>query len=256
MSRLQSLFQHKKDILSVYFTAGYPKLDSTREVIAALVKNGVDLIEVGFPFSDPLADGPVIQQSSTVALENGITTQIILEQLKDVRQGTPVHLVAMGYLNPILQFGMENFLKAIADIGFDGVILPDLPLEVYQEEYQTVFKQYGIDFICLITPQTSEERIRLIDSVSSGFIYMVSSASTTGAKNGIDNKQEEYFARIAGMKLKNPTLIGFGISNSETFQTACKWANGAIVGSAYIKALDSKGSIEEATSDFVQGIRG
>ncbi len=254
MSRLQALFQDKKDILSVYFTSGYPALDSTRSVISALVKNGVDLIEVGFPFSDPLADGPVIQQSSVVALENGISTKKILEQLKDVRTETQVPLVAMGYLNPVLQFGMENFLREIAAVGFDGVILPDLPVEVYEEEYKPLFEQYGLDFICLITPQTSEERIRYIDSVSSGFIYMVSSASTTGAKSSIAEEQEKYFERIHNMKLNNPTVIGFGISNRETFQKACKWANGAIVGSAYIKAL-ANNNIPESTAAFVAGIR-
>ena len=254
MNRLQSLFS-KKDILSVYFTAGFPKLDSTREVITALVNNGVDLIEVGFPFSDPLADGPVIQQSSVVALDNGINTKTILAQLKDVRTETQVPLVAMGYLNPILQFGMENFLKEISAIGFDGVILPDLPIDVYQLEYASLFKKYGISMIFLITPQTSEERIRMIDSISDAFIYMVSSASTTGAKEGFANEQEAYFKRIATMNLKTPRLIGFGISNNATFSKACEYANGAIIGSAYIKAI-SQGDLNSQTASFIQQLRG
>ncbi len=254
MSRLQKLFNEKKNILSVYFTAGFPVLSSTNEIITALVNNGVDLIEVGFPFSDPLADGPVIQQSSTVALQNGITTAVIFEQLKTVRSTTQVPLVAMGYLNPILQFGVENFLKELSVVGFDGVILPDLPVEVYEQEYQELFKKYGIDFICLITPQTSEERIRYIDSVSSGFIYMVSSASTTGKTNGISHVQENYFQRIAAMGLKNPTLVGFGINDHASFNKACQYANGAIVGSAYISSI-SAGNIAENTEGFVGNIR-
>ncbi len=255
MSRLQALFQHKKNILSVYFTAGFPQLNSTREVISSLVNNQVDLIEVGFPFSDPLADGPVIQQSSVVALENGIRTKVILEQLKDVRKETEVPLVAMGYLNPIMQYGIENFLKAISDIGFDGVILPDLPLDVYQNEYADLFKKYGISMIFLITPQTTDERIALIDSLSDSFIYMVSSASTTGAKEGFGSDQVAYFKRINNMNLKTPRLIGFGISNNSTFTKACEFANGAIVGSAYIKAIGN-GDVANATAKFTAGLLG
>ncbi len=255
MNRLQALFGQKKNILSVYFTAGFPELNSTREVITSLVKNGVDLIEVGFPFSDPLADGPVIQQSSVVALDNGISTKVILEQLKDIRTETEVPLIAMGYLNPIMQYGVENFLKAIAEIGFDGVILPDLPLDVYQNEYAALFQRYGIKMIFLITPQTSEERIRMIDSISDGFIYMVSSASTTGAKEAVATDQETYFKRIAAMNLKTPRLIGFGISNKATFDKACEYAQGAIVGSAYIKAI-GEGIVGEKTKEFVKMVRG
>lgn len=255
MNRLQALFQNKKDILSVYFTSGYPQLNSTKEVITSLVNNGVDLIEVGFPFSDPLADGPVIQQSSVVALENGVNTKTILSQLKDIRTETQVPLVAMGYLNPIMQFGIENFLKEIAAIGFDGVILPDLPIDVYQNEYAELFKKYGISMIFLITPQTAEDRIRMIDSISDAFIYMVSSASTTGAKEAVAAEQENYFKRIAAMNLKTPRLIGFGISNKATFSKACEYAHGAIVGSAYIKALGS-GSVAESTEKFVKELVG
>lgn len=255
MSRLSELFQHKKDILSVYFTAGYPQLNSTREVISSLVGNGVDLIEVGFPFSDPLADGPVIQQSSVVALENGISTKVILEQLKDIRKETEVPLVAMGYLNPIMQFGVKNFIESIAAIGFDGVILPDLPVDVYQNEYESIFKEFGISPIFLITPQTSDERIRMLDGLSDAFIYMVSSASTTGAIEGFGGEQQAYFKRIASMGLKTPRIIGFGISNQSTFKMACEFAQGAIVGSAYIKAISS-GNINENTKAFVKLLRG
>lgn len=255
MSRLSELFQSKKNILSVYFTAGYPQLNSTKDVVLSLVNNGVDLIEVGFPFSDPLADGPVIQQSSVVALENGINTKVILEQLKDIRKETEVPLIAMGYLNPIMQYGVENFLRDIAAIGFDGVILPDLPLDVYKNEYEELFKKYGQKMIFLITPQTTDERIRMIDSISDGFIYMVSSASTTGAKEAVETEQEKYFKRIASMDLKTPRLIGFGISNKETFEKACQYADGAIIGSAYIKAL-SQGSVSSSTKDFVELVKG
>ncbi|MES2629280.1 MAG: tryptophan synthase subunit alpha [Bacteroidota bacterium] len=254
MSRLNQLFENKKNILSVYFTSGYPKLDSTAGVIRSLVKNGVDLIEVGFPFSDPLADGPVIQQSSVVALQNGISTKVILDQLKDIRRETEVPLIAMGYLNPIMQYGVENFLRDIAAIGFDGVILPDLPIDVYQQEYAAMFEKYGLKMIFLITPQTSDERIRMIDSISDGFIYMVSSASTTGAKEAVADDQERYFKRIAAMNLKTPLLIGFGISNKATFSKACEYASGAIVGSAYIKAI-GQNEVEAATEAFVQELR-
>lgn len=255
MSRIQSLFESKKNILSVYFTSGYPQLNSTQDVIKSLVKNGVDLIEVGFPFSDPLADGPVIQQSSVVALENGISTKLILEQLKDIRKDVNVPLVAMGYLNPIMQFGVENFIQQIAEIGFDGVILPDLPIDVYQKEYEAIFRKYGISMIFLITPQTSDERIRMIDSISDAFIYMVSSASTTGAKEAVASTQEEYFKRIAAMNLKTPRLIGFGISNKATFDKACEYSHGAIIGSAYIKALSNGGGVEKETEAFISQIQ-
>ncbi len=253
MNRLQSLFNSKKNILSIYFTAGYPQLNDTEATVKHLADAGVDMIEVGFPFSDPLADGPVIQQSSVEALKNGISTKIILNQLKDIRQKTQVPLVMMGYLNPILQFGMENFLQAIAEIGFDGVILPDLPLDVYEKEYKVLFKKYQIPLIFLITPQTSEDRIRYIDSISDSFIYMVSSASTTGKTTGISSETVQYFDRIQKMHLNSPLMIGFGISNKETFELACKYANGAIVGSAFIKAL-SPGKLNKEVKSFVDSI--
>jgi len=241
MNRINKLFQNKAgNILSVYFTAGYPRLENTAEIITELEKNGVDLIEVGMPFSDPIADGPVIQQSSQRALENGMSIKILFEQLKDIRKNVQIPLVAMGYLNPVMQYGLEAFCKKCKEIGIDGLILPDLPLDLYLEEFKPLFEKYGLHNIFLVTPQTSEERIRLIDKETSGFIYLVSSSSTTGARKDIQDKQITYFERIRAMGLKNPLIIGFGISNYETFNTACRYAHGAIVGSAFVKALEEE----------------
>ena len=251
-NRIDTLFQTKREnILSVYMTAGYPALEDTVPVIKTLEASGVDLIEVGMPFSDPLADGPVIQQSSTRALRNGMTLETLFDQLADIREQVGLPLVLMGYLNPVLHYGMKRFLKKAREVGVDGVILPDLPLLEYQTHYQSMFDEAGIPLIMLITPQTSPERIHAIASASGGFLYMVSDASTTGARDGISEQQEAYFRRIAEMKLDIPRLIGFGISNHETFTTACQYASGAIIGSAFIRALDGEGSTTEKVRRFV-----
>ena len=254
-NRINQLFQDKKEnIFSVYFTAGYPNLNDTISIIQMLEKNGADLIEIGMPFSDPVADGPVIQNSSTIALKNGMSIRKLFEQLAGIRETVKIPLILMGYLNPVLQFGVENFCQKCRETGIDGLILPDMPLSVYQEEFQSCFEKHGLHNILLITPQTSEERIRQIDDASSGFIYMVSSSSTTGAKNKISDFHADYFERVKNMKLKNPRLIGFGISNQETFQNACKYAEGAIIGSAFVKALEGGTGLEERISSFVNRI--
>ena len=242
MNRIQSLFQQKKDhVLSVYFTAGHPNIDSTTTIIEELENSGADLIEIGIPFSDPLADGKTIQDSSGVALENGMTLSLLFSQLKDIRTKCKLPLILMGYFNPILQFGIEAFAKECEAVGVDGLIIPDLPVEVYHEQYQTVFEQHGLLNIFLITPQTSEKRIRYMDSISKGFIYTVSSASTTGSQIGFGKDQTNYFKRIVEMNLDNPQIIGFGISNQETFSQATKYAKGAIIGSAFIKFVSENG---------------
>ncbi len=253
MNRIKEKLKADHKLLSIYFTAGYPNLEDTVPIIQSLEQAGVDMIEIGLPFSDPLADGPTIQESSTAALRNGMTTEILFEQLKDIRESVTVPLIIMGYFNPVLQYGVEEFCKKCHDIGIDGLILPDLPFDVYQEEYEDLFKKYGLSNTFLITPQTSDARIRKIDAASDGFIYMVSSASTTGAKKGFDDEQSAYFNRIAELGLENPQIVGFGISNSATFQAAIAKAKGAIIGSAFIKQLTNKGV--EGISDFIQGIR-
>ncbi len=256
MNRITELFARKeKNILSVYFTAGFPKLDDTTKIIKLLEKAGVDLIEIGIPFSDPLADGLVIQESSSIALGNGMSLNLLFEQLKDIRQEVKIPLILMGYLNPVYQYGVKEFCEKCATIGIDGVILPDLPLEDYKEVYVKYFEENKLSNIFLISPQTVDKRIRQIDEISKGFIYMVSSSSTTGTKTSIANEQLEYFARIKNMKLKNPQIIGFGISNKETFDTACEYANGAIIGSAFIKALNKEGNLEDNITNFVDDIR-
>lgn len=253
MNRIHQKLQEDKKLLSIYFTAGYPALNDTVQIIHDLERNGVDMIEIGLPFSDPLADGPTIQSSSTQALKNGMTTAILFDQLKDIRKSVQIPLIIMGYFNPVLQYGVENFCKKCREIGIDGLILPDLPLDVYQEKYEAIFKSYGLVNIFLITPQTSDDRIAQIDTASGGFIYMVSSASVTGSQDGFGRDQEAYFQRIADMNLKTPQVIGFGISNSETFQQATKWAKGAIIGSAFIKFLTDKGVGK--IGDFISMIR-
>lgn len=241
MNRINKKLSEEKKLLSIYFTAGYPSLNDTASIIQSLEKSGVDMIEIGLPFSDPLADGPTIQDSSTKALKNGMTTEILFNQLKDIRETVNIPLIIMGYFNPMFQYGVEAFCKKCSDIGIDGLIIPDLPVDVYHEEYQTIFEKYGLINVFLITPQTSDERIRYIDSISNGFIYMVSSASTTGAKSGFGDEQTEYFKRIDKMNLKNPQIIGFGISNNETFTQATQYAKGAIIGSAFVKHVKNEG---------------
>ncbi|MGB5645747.1 MAG: tryptophan synthase subunit alpha [Muriicola sp.] len=253
MNRIQQKIGEDKKLLSIYFTAGYPSLGDTVPILMALEQAGVDMIEIGLPFSDPLADGPTIQASSTAALRNGMRTEVLFEQLKDVRKKVSVPLVIMGYFNPVLQYGVEAFCKKCEEIGIDGIILPDLPLDVYQDEYEKIFKAHGLLNIFLITPQTSDERIHQIDQGSDGFIYMVSSASTTGAKHGFGEEQNAYFKRISDMKLKNPQIVGFGISNAATFNQATKNAKGAIIGSAFIKMLTEKGT--KGIDSFVTSIK-
>ena len=240
MNRITEKIKESKKLLSIYFTAGYPELNSTASIIESLANNGVDLIEIGLPFSDPLADGPTIQASSTTALENGMTTAILFDQLKAIRSKVDIPLIIMGYLNPMMQYGIEKFCKKCNEVGVDGLIIPDLPVDFYQEEFQEIFEKYDLKNIFLITPQTSNERIKYIDAISDSFIYMVSSASTTGAQEGFDEEQTAYFNRIANMQLKNPQLIGFGISNHHTFSQATTHAKGAIIGSAFIKSLKNE----------------
>lgn len=252
-NRIHKKLQEDKKILSIYFTAGYPALNNTVQIIQDLERSGVDMIEIGLPFSDPLADGPTIQESSTKALKNGMHTELLFEQIKDIRKTVAIPLIVMGYFNPMLQYGVEAFCKKCYEIGIDGIIMPDLPLDVYQADYQSTFKKYGILNIFLITPQTSDERIRQIDNASDGFIYMVSSASVTGSKEGFGNTQAKYFERIAAMQLQNPQIVGFGIKDAETFEKATKNAQGAIIGSAFIKYLTEYGV--DAIANFIKKIR-
>ncbi|HCE58625.1 MAG TPA: tryptophan synthase subunit alpha [Prolixibacteraceae bacterium] len=251
-NRINQLFETKKEnILSVYFTAGFPNLNDTVEIIQQLEKNGVDLIEIGMPFSDPTADGPTIQRSSETALKNGMNLKLLFEQLKNIRETVKIPLILMGYINPVYQFGVEKFCKKCAETDIDGLILPDLPLDEFEAFYQPIFEKYNLHNILLITPQTDENRIRQIDNASSGFIYMVSSSSTTGSGKKVEDFQREYFERIQSMNLKNPRLIGFGISDRATFENACKYASGAIVGSAFVKALENKTSVREFVKSIV-----
>lgn len=252
-NRIVHKLNSDKKLLSIYFTAGYPSLNSTVQIIEELERNGVDMIEIGLPFSDPLADGPTIQKSSTAALKNGMTTEVLFSQLKDIRNTVSIPLIIMGYFNPVLQYGVEAFCRKCQEIGIDGLILPDLPLDVYESEYREIFEKYGLVNVFLITPQTSEERIHQIDKASNGFIYMVSSASVTGSKSGFGNEQVAYFERIASMNLKNTQIVGFGIKDAETFQQATKKAKGAIIGSAFIKYLTEKG--EKNIPEFIKSIR-
>ena len=241
MNRINKKLAEDKKLLSIYFTAGYPNLDDTIDILKSLEQNGVDMVEIGLPFSDPLADGPTIQESSTIALKNGMHTELLFSQLENIRDRVSIPLIIMGYFNPVLQYGVEAFCAKCQQIGIDGLILPDLPLAEYQEQYAEIFERYGLINVFLITPQTSEKRIREIDEKSNGFIYMVSSASTTGKTEGFGASQKEYFNRIADMNLKNPQIVGFGINNAETFNSATQHAKGAIIGSAFIKMLTSEG---------------
>jgi tryptophan synthase alpha chain len=254
MNRINQKLQEDKKILSIYFSAGYPNLNDTVQIIQDLEKYGVDMIEIGLPFSDPLADGPTIQESSTKALENGMTTKLLFEQLENIRQIVKIPLVIMGYFNPILQYGVGNFCEKCQEIGIDGLIIPDLPVDIYAENYKETFEKYGLINVFLITPQTSDERIRYIDSVSNGFIYMVSSASVTGSSSGFGDIQTNYFKRISAMNLKNPQIVGFGINNKETFNQATQFAKGAIIGSAFIKNLTENGvsSIRKFVSEILK----
>ena len=256
MNRLSSLLQKKdKNLLSVYFTAGYPEKDSTVAVMEALCKGGADMIEVGIPFSDPMADGPVIQNSGTIALRNGMTLRLLMEQVAEARRMNPdVPFIAMGYMNPIMQMGSEEFFRRAKESGIDAVIIPDLPFDIYIKEYKDLSRKYDIPMIMLITPETSEERIHLIDEHCDGFIYMVSAASTTGARDRFNDEQLDYFRRIDGINLNHPRLIGFGISNATTYDEACRYSSGAIIGSQFIKLLGSTATPEEAVKELVSRI--
>lgn len=247
MNRIKQLFEKKqKDILSIYFTAGFPHLNDTCDVIRELETNGIDLLEIGIPFSDPMADGPTIQDSGTIALRNGMTLKILFDQLKDIRKDVNIPLIMMGYLNPIMRYGFEEFCKKCNEIGIDGAIIPDLPFNDYINEYKAIADKYGIKIVMLITPETSDERIRLIDEHTDGFVYMVSSASTTGAQKSFDEKKQDYFRKINGMNLRNPRLIGFGISNKATLDAAQANASGAIIGSKFITLLKESENVKEA----------
>lgn len=251
MNRIKQLFETKqKDILSIYFTAGFPNIDDTVDVIKELEANGIDLIEIGIPFSDPMADGPTIQASGTVALKNGMTLSKLFEQLTDIRKEVSIPLILMGYLNPIMQYGFENFCKKCQETGIDGTIIPDLPFNDYIKEYKPIADKYNVKVVMLITPETSDERIRFIDEHTDGFIYMVSSAATTGAQKSFDDQKQAYFKRINAMNLRNPRLIGFGISNKATLEAAQANASGAIIGSKFITLLQEAKNIKEAVADL------
>ena len=255
MNRIKQKLQEdpQKKLLSIYFTAGYPQPEDTVQIIEALEKSGVDMIEIGLPFSDPLADGPTIQESSQVALKNGMTTRKLFEQLQEIRKTVSIPLLIMGYFNPILQFGVESFCKKCKEAGIDGLIIPDLPLEEYELQYKEIFQKYDLLPVFLITPQTSEERIRAIDKASEGFIYMVSSASVTGSTGGFGPEQKSYFERVSKMGLSAPLVVGFGIKDPETFQQATAHTKGAIIGSAFIKHLTKNGTGDIA--GFTRSIR-
>jgi len=257
MNRISALFASRNEpILNIYATAGYPNFGDTMLVLNALQEGGVDIIEIGMPYSDPIADGETIQQSNQVSLDQGMTVTHLFDQLKNMRQSISVPVLLMGYINPVLQFGVERFCQKCQEVGVDGVILPDLPLAEYQLSYQSIFEQCGLLNIFLITPQTSDERIKQIDAISEGFIYMVSSASTTGAKTGISSDQEAYFKRIDNMNLKNPRLVGFGISDRESFLKASNGASGAIIGSAFVKLVGNAKNLREEIVGFVKSIKG
>lgn len=257
MNRINKLFNDraKKDLLSVYFCAGYPTLNSTVEIITELERQGIDMIEVGIPFSDPMADGPVIQNAATQALRNGMTLRLLFQQLQDVRHHIHLPLVLMGYLNPIMQYGFENFCRSCVECGIDGVIIPDLPYRDYMQHYRIISERYNIRVIMLITPETDEERIRLIDEHTDGFIYMVSSAATTGTQKDFNKEKLDYFQRIQSMNLQNPRMIGFGISNKQTFQSACKYAAGAIIGSKFVTLLGEENNPEKAVSKLLEALK-
>ena len=254
MNRINKLFQDKKsNILSIYYTAGYPELGDTVKIAEELERAGADMLEIGIPYSDPVADGPVIQASSKRSLDSGMDLKLLFQQLKELRSKVNIPILLMGYVNPMLQFGVENFCKACVEVGVDGCIVPDLPMVEYEELYQDMFEKYNLCNIFLVTPQTSEDRIRKIDALTTGFIYLVSSSATTGKNLQLSQNTDDYFARIAAMNLKNPVMIGFGINSKATFEKACQYANGAIIGTAFVKAITedkSSENIEKFMSEF------
>ena len=256
MNRITNLFETKKDgILSVYFTAGYPRLEDTTQILQELEAKGINMVEVGIPFSDPMADGPVIQESSTQALRNGMSIRLFFQQLKEIRQSVQIPIILMGYLNPIMQYGFEAFCQSCVEVGVDGMIIPDLPYADYMADYKAIADRYDLKMIMLITPETSEERIRLIDAHTSGFIYMVSSAATTGAQQSFNEQKQAYFRRINAMNLRNPRLVGFGISNKATFEAAASNSSGAIIGSKFVQLLKSEPTIAGAVDQLLEALK-
>ena len=256
MNRLKNLFQQKnKNILSVFCTAGFPELNSIVPILEELQNNGVDSVEIGMPFSDPTADGPVIQYSNTIAIDNGMMLKVLFEQLKGIRAKVHIPLVLMGYFNPIYQYGIDNFLRDAHACGIDGLIIPDLPMYEYETFYKQKFEEYQLKNIFLVTPQTTEERIRKIDELTDAFIYIVSSNAITGGNTNIEKSQEDYFQRISNLRLKNPTLIGFGIKDKTTFDVACKYANGAIIGTAFINAIDHSKDLKKDIHSFIESVK-
>ncbi len=254
MNRIKSLFEKKpKRILNVYFTAGFPKLDNTLEIMQHLQDSGVDLIELGMPYSDPLADGPIIQASSLVALQNGMTVKRLFEQLKGFRSGITVPVVLMGYMNTVLQYGFEKFCEDAASVGIDGLILPDLPAYEFEKTYKEVLNRYGLNFIFLVTPETSDERVKMLDSMSSGFLYAVSSSSTTG-KDKQFGDISTYLKKLNGLQLKNPLLVGFGIKDKNTFEAVQEYTNGAIIGTAFIHAIADSSDLKKDVTSFIHNV--
>tara|TARA_B100000575_G_scaffold282005_1_gene273190 strand:- start:3266 stop:4027 length:762 start_codon:yes stop_codon:yes gene_type:complete len=253
MNRIDKKLKEEGKLLSIYFTAGYPCLNDTLDIIVKLQDSGVDMVEIGLPFSDPLADGPTIQDSSDIAIKNGMSTKVLFNQLKGIRDKVSIPLIIMGYFNPILQYGVEDFCIKCNELGIDGLIIPDLPIDYYEENYKLIFEENQLYNMFLIAPQTSDERIRKIDSISKGFIYMVSSSSITGSKNSFSNEQIKYFDRIEKMKLKTPRIIGFGVGNKETFDATLDYSKGAIIGSAFIKNLHENGV--DSIDYFIKSIR-
>jgi tryptophan synthase alpha chain len=256
MNRLNELFKSDKhNLLSIYYTAGYPTIDSTLDIAEALENSGIDFLEIGFPYSDPVADGPTIQNSSQKALDSGMTLNLLFEQLADLRKRINIPVLLMGYINPIVQYGVEQFCKKAAEVGIDGIIVPDLPIYEYETLYARHFKENNLSNIFLVTPQTSEDRIRKIDGLSNSFIYLLSSSSITGGSLDVSDAIESYYQRVLGMNLNNPSIIGFGISDNKTFSKACEYARGAIVGSKFVKLLDEPDYLEKIPA-FIAGIRG
>jgi len=254
-NRIQNTFQTKQDILNVYLTAGFPKLNDTVEIVKELASNGVDMVEVGMPFSDPLADGPTIQNSSEIAIKNGITLDLIFNQIEEIRKTVNIPIILMGYYNQMLQYDVEKFVEKANQVGVDGLIITDLPIDVYQKEHKAFFTHHNIKMSFLITPQTSNQRIEIIANESNAFLYVVSSYAITGGKSYINNKQIEYFNKIKDLNISTPKLIGFGISNKSTFDTACIYADGAIIGSAFIKAISKSENIKKTIKEFIQTVK-
>lgn len=256
MNRINQLFSsNPQNVLSVYFCAGHPTLDSTVEIIQTLEKKGVSMIEIGIPFSDPMADGIVIQNAATKALRNGMSLKLLFKQLQNIRASVQIPLLFMGYLNPIMQYGFEAFCQECVQCGIDGVVIPDLPFNDYQKEYRSIAEKYDIKVIMLITPETSQERILEIDANTDGFIYTVSSAATTGSQKDFDQQKQDYFSRISTMKLRNPRMVGFGISNKATFDMVCRYASGGIIGSRFVSLLDEEANTALAVNKLIQTLK-